>query len=237
LQAQRRFVADASHELRTPLTTIRGNIGLLRREPPINAEDRADILADTVDETDRLIRLVNDLLVLARADAQQLLQNKPIQVAPLLEDACRQIKLLAPQRTLECQIEPNLTVTADGDALKQVLLALLDNALKHTPPEAVIIVKTITGRNSISISVGDNGPGIEQTELPQIFDRFYRGDPARSGPGTGLGLAIASELIKAQNGTLKVESQPGQGTVFTLKFPKPSSTGQDDQTAASNGQG
>lgn len=221
LQAQRRFVADASHELRTPLTTIRGNISLLQRQPPISIEDRADILTDTVEETERLIRLVNDLLVLARADARQPLRSEPIRLQPLLEDVHRQVKLLAPQRSIIYQSQPDLMLEGDSDALKQVLLALLDNALKHTPPQSTITITTATEREHIIINVCDDGPGMNPSQLPQIFNRFYRGDAARSGPGTGLGLAIAHELTQAQHGTLTAQSQVGQGSVFTLTFPKP----------------
>jgi signal transduction histidine kinase len=235
LQAQRRFVADASHELRTPLTTIRGNISLLQREPPINVEDEVDILDDTVDETDRLIRLVNDLLVLARADARQSLRCEPIQLKPFLEDLSRQAILLAPQRTIVCQPVPDLIVNGDRDALKQVMLVLLDNALKHTPPEATITMAAAVAGEQITVSVRDNGPGIESSQLAHIFDRFYRGDAARSGPGTGLGLAIADELVKAQNGTLTVESRVGLGSLFTLTFPMPPPIAGNGGTVGDNG--
>jgi len=237
LQAQRRFVADASHELRTPLTTIRGNISLLQREPPISAEDKADILNDTVDETDRLIRLVNDLLVLARADAQQSLRHERIQLKPFLEDIYRQAILLAPQRTIICQPVPDLTINGDIDALKQVMLVLLDNALKHTPPETTITIGAAVAGEHITIIVQDTGPGIETSQLVHIFDRFYRGDTARSGPGTGLGLAIADELTKAQNGTLAVESRVGQGSRFTLTFPVTPSIARNGNTVSDNGDG
>lgn len=219
LQAQRRLVADASHELRTPLTTLRGNIGLLQRQPPINKEDRTDILADMVDETERLMRLVNDLLVLARADAGRPLPQEPVALKPLLDDVYQQIKLLAPHRTIHYQPAANITVVGNNDALKQVLLILLDNAFKHTPPEAGVSLTTALNNGHVAIEVADTGPGISPAHLPHIFDRFYRGDEARSGPGAGLGLAIASELTQAQNGTLTVQSQPGQGTTFTLTFP------------------
>jgi signal transduction histidine kinase len=226
LQAQRRFVADASHELRTPLTTLRGNIGLLQREPPISAEDRVDVLADMVDETERLMRLVNDLLVLARADAGRPLQKEPVHLKPLLEDVYQQIKLLAPQRPIQCQADIDATIVGDGDALKQVLLVLLDNALKHTPAEATVTLSTTVHNGQVAIRVSDNGPGIAPAHLPHIFDRFYRGDAARSSPGTGLGLAIADELAKAHQGTITVDSQIGQGSTFTLTFPKyPSADG------------
>jgi signal transduction histidine kinase len=219
LQAQRRFVADASHELRTPLTTLRGNIELLQRKPPISAEDRTDVLSDMVDETERLMRLVNDLLALARADAGRPLQQEPVRLKPLLEDVHQQVKLLAPRRSVICRSEAEATIIGDNDALKQVLLVLLDNALKHTPPEATITISTLSHNGQVAIQVSDDGPGISPAHLPHIFDRFYRGDAARSSPGAGLGLAIADELTRAQNGVITVESQLGQGSTFTLTFP------------------
>jgi signal transduction histidine kinase len=219
LQAQRRFVADASHELRTPLTTLRGNIGLLQRQPPISAEDRADILADMGDETERLTRLVNNLLRLARADAGRPLRQEPVPLKPLLQDVCQQVKLLAPQRSIVCRTDLEVTVCGDGDALRQVLLVLLDNALKHTPNQATITIATACYDGHGAIEISDTGPGIAPAHLPRIFDRFYRGDTARSSPGAGLGLAIAHELTQAQNGAISVNSQVGRGSTFTLTFP------------------
>jgi two-component system OmpR family sensor kinase len=222
LEAQRRFVADASHELRTPLTTLRGNIGLLQRKPPISAADQADVLQDMVDETERLMRLVNNLLVLARADAKKPLRSEPVAVQPLLEDVCRQIQPLNLQRTIVCQSNAASAIKGDADALKQILLALLDNALKHTPINTTITITTTDTVDYVIIRLADNGPGIDPTLLPHIFDRFYRGNVARTGDGAGLGLAIAKELTEAQQGTITVQSQTGQGSVFTLTFPKES---------------
>jgi signal transduction histidine kinase len=108
----------------------------------------------------------------------------------------------------------------DEDALRQILLALLDNALKHTSSEAAITLSGKVDDERVTISVQDNGPGIAPERLPHVFDRFYRGDDARTGDSTGLGLAIAQELTEAQNGTITVESEVGQGSVFTLMFPK-----------------
>jgi signal transduction histidine kinase len=222
LQAQRRFVADASHELRTPLTTLRGNIGLLQRKPPISPADRADVLADMVDETERLVRLVSELLVLARVDAGRPLPQEPVHLKPLLQDVYQQVKLLAPQRSIICRSEGEITVHGNSDALKQILLALLENAVKHTPPETAITLAAAAHNRHVTIQVSDDGPGIAPLHLPHIFDRFYRGDTARTNPGTGLGLAIANELAQAQNGTITVQSQPGQGSTFTLTFPQAS---------------
>ncbi len=220
LQAQRRFVADASHELGTPLTTIRGNLGLLQREPPISAEDRTRVLNDMVEETERLMRLNKELLTLARADARRPLQSEPIRLQPLLEELCSQFKLLAPQRKINCHASPETTLYGDRDALKQVMLILLDNARNHTPEETTITLTSATTAEQISLNVADDGPGIAPEILPHIFDRFFRGDAARTGTGTGLGLAIAREMTTAQRGTLTVASRLGQGTVFTLTFPK-----------------
>ncbi len=220
LESQRRFVADASHELRTPLTTVRGNVELLRREPPLDPQERAEILADTTEEVDRLIRLVTQLLVLARTDAGQSLRCEPLQLEPLLEDVYRQAKLLAPNRNITSRADPALSVMANRDALKQVLLILLDNALVHTPPDAwVEVTASVTDDQQAIISVRDTGPGIAPDILPHLFERFYRGEASRSGRGVGLGLAIAKELVKAQGGAIYVESVPGQGSVFTVVLP------------------
>jgi two-component system OmpR family sensor kinase len=233
LESQHRFVADASHELRTPLTTISGNIELLRRKPPIDAQERADVLADTADEVGRLIRLVHQLLALARADAGQPVPCEPLPVKPLLEEACRQARLLASQRAgqepslePECQLDPALDgvfVMGNRDALKQVLLILLDNALVHTSNRATIEMTATAADGSVVISVRDSGAGIAPDVLPHIFERFYRGQVSRSGTGTGLGLSIARELVEAQGGTISVESQVGQGSVFTVTLPQSAS--------------
>ena len=220
LDSQRHFVADASHELRTPLTTVRGNIELLSHEPPMDAKERADVLADTKDEVERLIRLVHQLLVLARADAGQALRREPLPIKPLLDDICRQSRLLAPRRTLFCDPPPDVQVLGDRDALKQVLLILLDNALAHTSPGATIELTAVTADGQVVIRVRDTGAGIAPDMLPHIFERFYRGQVSRSGTSTGLGLSIAKELVEAQEGTITVESQAGQGSVFTVTLPR-----------------
>ncbi len=219
LQAQRRFVADASHELRTPLTTVRGNIDLLRHDPPMEAKERADVLADTKDEVDRLIRLVNQLLVLARMDAGRPLRRAPLAIKPLLQDAYRQGVLLAPKRTIRVESSDDVSVLGDRDAFKQVLLILLDNALVHTPSSAAVTISSAVTDHQVMITIRDTGPGIPKQLLPHIFERFWRGDQSRTGGGAGLGLSIAQELVQAQGGTLQVSSQIGQGSEFTVTLP------------------
>ena len=231
-QQQQQFVADVSHELRTPLTTLRGNLALLRRQPSISAEDKADVLDDMVDESDRLIRLVNDLLTLARAESGRLLRSEPVRVKPLIEDVCRQARLLDSGRTITCTPLLDVAVVGDQDALKQVLLILMDNALKHSTGTITVTTTNLDepetrffGKNLVSyvaISIRDPGPGIDPEALPHIFERFYRGGEGRDRPGLGLGLPIAKALVEAQNGTITVESQVGQGSVLTVTLPRAS---------------
>jgi signal transduction histidine kinase len=225
LQTQRRFVADASHELRTPLTTIRGNIGLLERQPPISAEDREAVLADTREECDRLVRLINKLLVLARADSGLALRPEAVPLRPFVDDVCRQARLLASGRAIRCDNATAATVLCDRDALKQVLLILLDNALKYTPPLGTITIGTAAAESQVSIHVSDTGPGIPAEALPHIFERFYRVETARSSAGAGLGLAIAKELVEAQRGTIAVQSEVGRGSRFTVALPRAAAPG------------
>lgn len=220
LQAQRRLVTDASHELRTPLTTIRGNLSLLERQPPIADEDKTAVLADLVDETNRLIRLTNDLLVLARSDAARPLRREPIDLQPLIDDVCRQANLLGAARTIVCENELAAALLGDRDALKQVLLILLDNALKFTPAGGTITIGTASVDRVAAIRIADTGSGIEPEALPHIFERFYRADTSRTGEGAGLGLAIAKELVETQQGHIAVESAVGKGSTFTVTLPR-----------------
>jgi signal transduction histidine kinase len=217
LQMQRDFVADVSHELRTPLTTIRGNLALLARTPPIPSTERADILGDVVDEAERLIRLVSNLLALARADAGRKLKSDPVPVQPLVEDVCRQSRVLRPGREITCDGDDAVTALADPDALKQVLLTLLDNALVHG--EGPVDVAVDERDHEVTIRVQDSGPGMSTQLCERLFDRFYRGDASRSTPGFGLGLSIAKALVEAQGGTIAVESQLGQGSTFVVALP------------------
>jgi signal transduction histidine kinase len=216
LKMQRDFVADVSHELRTPLTTVRGNLALLRRNPPLPPEEQSDVLDDLVDESDRLIRLVNDLLVLARADAGRSLLREAVPIQDVVADACNQARQLDQQREI-IETSQDLTVLGDQDALKQVLLILLDNAIKHT--QGVIRVATVLVDSQVVISVQDQGPGFPADKLAHLFDRFYRGDVDPSVPGYGLGLPIAKALVEGQGGLIEIESQPGSGTVVKISLP------------------
>jgi two-component system, OmpR family, sensor kinase len=215
LHMQRDFVADVSHELRTPLTTLRGNLGLLRRDPP--PEEQADIVNDMVDESDRLIRLVNDLLLLARADAGRSLAKEPVDVSSLLEETCRQAHLLDPERQIVEEFPQALMAIGDHDAIKQVLLIVLDNALKHSTGEIQLTAKR--QGTWCEIRVQDFGEGMSPEKLEHVFDRFYRGEDDSTIPGFGLGLPIARALTEGQNGEIAMESKLGQGSTVTLRLP------------------
>lgn len=215
LDMQRTFVADVSHELRTPLTTLRGNLGLLRRTPP--PEEQTDILNDMVEESDRLIRLVNDLLQLARADARRALAKERVDVSSVLEETVRQANQLDPQRSIQLGTDSGLHILGDKDALKQILLIAMDNALKHSSGD--INVSAERKGAWVEVRVRDFGEGIPPETLEHLFDRFYRGEEASTIPGFGLGLPIAKALVEAQSGEIMIESILGQGSTVRLRFP------------------
>lgn len=214
LEMQRNFVADVSHELRTPLTTLRGNLGLLRRNP--SQEIQNDILSDMVDESDRLIRLVNDLLLLARADAGRSLVKEPVDISSLLEEVIRQARQLDLQRKISLDAAPRLKSMGDRDAIKQVLLITLDNALKHSSSN--VNVKAKQEGTAIEIHVQDFGEGISPEKLSHVFDRFYRGEEDAVMPGFGLGLSIAKALVDGMDGEIDMESEPGRGCTVKMRF-------------------
>ena len=214
LDMQRNFVADVSHELRTPLTTLRGNLGLLRRKPTAEMQD--DILVDMVDESDRLIRLVNDLLLLARADAGRSLAKESVDIPSVLEESVRQAHQLDETRTINLSANDECTILGDRDAFKQVMLILLDNALKHSTGEIEVSAERMDAQ--VAIRVQDHGEGIPSETLAHIFDRFYRGEESAITPGFGLGLPIAKALVDGMGGVISIESEPGKGSSVILSF-------------------
>ncbi|MDR3574975.1 MAG: HAMP domain-containing sensor histidine kinase [Anaerolineaceae bacterium] len=220
LVLQRNFVADVSHELRTPLTTLRGNLGLLGRTPAIPADEQADILNDMVAESDRLIRLVNDLLVLARAEAGRNLARERISIRPVVEEICRQVYEPDGHRQILLQVQPEISVVGDRDAVKQVLLILVDNALKHSQGAITISAEPVNSR--VMICVQDEGEGVAPEKLAHVFDRFYRGEDHSLMPGFGLGLPIAKALVEGLGGSIEIKSEVGKGSSLVLYFPKAS---------------
>lgn len=215
-----RFVADASHELRTPIAVIRTTAELSLRRTRSPESYRAS-LEQIADEAERMTQLVEDLLTLARSDtAPADVPLAPLDVAGLLEQACREISGLAELRKIEIRTElvPQV-IMANSRSLRRLFLALLDNAIKYSNPGGRVVVRIVTGVTQVRISIEDFGAGIGELDLPHIFKRFYRVDPARTGEGHGLGLSLAESIAKAHGATIEVESSPGRGSRFEVVLP------------------
>ena len=219
LVAQRRFVADASHELRTPLTTIRGNVGLLLKRDDITADDRVAALHDIAGESERMSRMVQDLLTLARADAGYHLDKTLVDLMPIVQEVTRQAQILQPSRRIELLEGVPAPMLGNTDAIKQLLWILVDNAFKHTREDGRIELRLENGNRAVRLAVADDGPGIPQEDLERIFERFYQSDAARSDEGTGLGLAIARWIAQEHGGRVYATNNPRGGAVFTVEFP------------------
>ena len=219
--AQQRLVADVSHDLRTPLTTIQGNLDLLRRGAIEDPTMRGEALRAIGDETARMRRLVSDLLLLAQADAGLKLHLQPVEVDTLLLEVYRQAQVMAQGVKVRLGAEDQAVVLGDNDRLRQLLLNLVDNALKYTAAGGEVTLTLRRQAGWVQVGVEDTGMGIAAEDLPHIFERFYRTDRSRGRTaGSGLGLAICKWIADAHGGRLEVESQVGVGSVFALWLPE-----------------
>ncbi len=221
-QMQQQLVADVSHELRTPLTTLRGNLDLLRRGAVDDPQMREEAIVAMEAEVSRMSRLLSDLLLLAQADAGIQLQLEPVEMDTLLLEVYRQALMMAGGRVkVHLGHEDQALVMGDADRLRQLLLNLVDNAIKYTPPGGEVTLSLVREPGWVRVTVADTGIGIAPEDLPHIFDRFYRADKARSRAmgGTGLGLSIVQWIAQAHGGQITVESRPGEGSKFTLWLP------------------
>jgi signal transduction histidine kinase len=219
------FVLTTSHELRSPLTAVQGFAELLMLEREKLSSKQAETVEVILDNSRHLVRLLNDLLDLARSNAGRL-TIKPVLVEPsqLVEEAVRTMRgqIESKHQTLSEQVEPELPhVNADADRIRQVLVNLLTNANEYCPEGAGIEVEARRVDGQVEIAVIDNGPGIQTEQLDHIFERFTRGEAGltqRVG-GTGLGLAISKSLVELHGGTIWVESRPGEGATFRMRLP------------------
>jgi len=221
-QAQQRFVSDASHELRAPLTVIQANLELLEDQPAMPPDERREVVGQASNEARRLTALVASLLALARADAGIPLRHDRVELDRVLLEALREARHLAHgQRLAIRELEPTI-VAGDADRLKQLMLILLDNAVKYTPPDGEITAAIVLQDSTVELSVRDTGVGIPPDDLPHVFERFYRADPgrARDPGGTGLGLSIAQWIVEQHEGSISIDSAPGTGTTITVRLPR-----------------
>ena len=219
------FVLTASHELRSPLTSVQGFAELLMLDADSLTPRQRETVEIILDNCRHLVRLLNDLLDLARSDAGRLaIRPQPTEVAPLIEDVVRTMRgqTEAASQTLSEEIQPGLPpINVEPDRIRQILVNLLTNAHDYSPEGASIGIAARTVGAEVEISVSDNGPGIPNDQLERIFERFTRGDAGltqRVG-GTGLGLAISKSLVELHGGSIVAVSTPGQGSTFRLRLP------------------
>ncbi|MDA8443089.1 MAG: ATP-binding protein [Peptococcaceae bacterium] len=222
-EKQQQFVADASHELRTPLAVVQGQLEMLFRHPNQTIEQASSGISTMLSEVKRMTKMVSQLLTLARSDSDQLeLEWRNFALDVLVIKVIEHFTQLAATKKIEIKtvIEKDVSFWGDSERIHQLLVILLDNALKYTSESGNIKVLCRQTKHDVELAVEDDGIGISQADLPHIFDRFYRGDKVRSraAGGTGLGLSIARWIVLAHNGTISVDSKEGQGTRVHIVF-------------------
>lgn len=221
-EQMRRFIADASHELRTPLTSINGFVEVLLRGAANCPEQLFKALNSMQGESKRIIKLVEDLLFLTKMDQTPKLQVSRVNLFELVREMVPQLHVIAGNRKVDFDLKEGIIGDFEADKLKQIILNLFNNAVQHTDPEkGWIRLNLVASNQNAELSIQDNGPGIKPEHLPHLFDRFYRADPSRTRQhgGAGLGLAITKSIVDAHGGSIDVESQVGEGSVFLVTLP------------------
>jgi heavy metal sensor kinase len=218
-----RFSADASHEIRTPLAIIRGELENAFQMPDL-AQELRETIGSALEETERLSRIVEQLLEMSRLEAgETLIERSRLDLAELTKTTMDQMRLLAEEKNLKLRFDVQQPVEIEGDRirLKQIVVNLVDNAIKYTSPGGAVSVSTFPVNRIAVLEVADTGMGIPEEALGQVFDRFYRVDKARSRQlgGTGLGLAIVKSICTAYGGTVAVKSCEGKGSIFRVQLP------------------
>lgn len=222
-EAQSRFTADASHELRTPIAAMQSETEVALMDPKLTLIQAKQLLESNLEELGKLTTLSEGLLRLAQLDNNDL-QKRAVPIDHVVQQALDRVMPLAEKKSILIVSagRKGLKVRGDVVSLTEALVILLDNAVKYSPEKTEIHVGVASGQKQVSITVEDHGAGIKATELPHIFDRFYRADAARSKQhtnGYGLGLAIAKNIVDLHGGKITVQSKPGYGSRFTLQFP------------------
>jgi heavy metal sensor kinase len=219
-----RFSADASHELRTPLTVLQGELESMAQNSSNLPPETRDTIGSALEETQRLTKIVENLLAISRLEAGEARgQLERLDLAELTRSTADQMRLLAEEKHIELNCNGVVPVDVDADParLKQVVVNLLDNAIKYTPEGGSVSISVIKQDSRAVLEIADSGIGISSDDLPHIFDRFYRADKARSRQmgGTGLGLSIVRSICLAHNGQVRVTSTEGHGSVFRVELP------------------
>ncbi|HHY26765.1 MAG TPA: HAMP domain-containing protein [Desulfitobacterium dehalogenans] len=222
-EQMRRFVADASHELRTPLTSIHGFLEVLLRGAMNQPDKLQKSLTSMYAESERMKKLIQDLLLLAKLDRSPHLEKVEKDLEVLILEMEPQLRMLAEEREVQLDLSLEGFVFVDVDKMKQVILNLFHNGVQHTDPvKGVILISLKSEASGVELTVQDNGPGIPEEHIPHLFERFYRSDSSRTRKygGAGLGLAITHSLVELHGGTLHVESKVGEGSRFIVWLPK-----------------
>ncbi len=223
VHAQRQLVADASHELRTPITSLRTNIEILQQAPNIDPADREQLFAEVIEQIEELTLLVGDLIDLARGEEPPA-NTEDVRLDQVVREAVERARRLAgwvgSDTPLSVELEP-VVLPGVPARLGRAVNNLIDNAVKYSPAGAPVEIRLV-GRdgNGAELTVRDHGPGIAVEDLPQVFDRFYRGAEARGRPGSGLGLAIVRQVVEQHGGTIAAEAAPGGGTLMRVHLPR-----------------
>lgn len=224
-ERQKQFTADASHELRTPLSVVMASADLLANDPSIESPFLKQIIDDVKDEVKKMSKLVGDLLIIARSDNNaEKINMQEFDIVECLEQVLRNMHPMAEKKqiTLASQLTETLPFYGDEQKIKQLILILVDNAIKYTPEGGSVIITAEPPKGKkLSFSVADTGIGLAEGDKEKIFERFYRVDKARSRQmgGNGLGLAIAKDIIDLHHGYIFIDSELGQGTTFTVELP------------------
>jgi two-component system sensor histidine kinase MprB len=211
--AQRQLVADASHELRTPVTSLRTNVEVLLASEHLDPEDRRRLLADVVEQSEELTGLVGDLIELARGDLPSG-STEDVRLDKIVEEAVARSRRNSPHVEVRAELHP-VVVEGSAERLHRVVNNLLDNAARHAGERGLVDVIV----DEQGIRVRDHGTGIDERDLPYIFDRFYRGADSRGRQGSGLGLAIVRQVVEQHGGSVSAANAPGGGAEFTIRMP------------------
>ncbi len=222
-ESQRQFISDAAHELKTPLAAMKGHMEVALQRPRATDEYQ-ETLSASLGQVEHLTRLVKSLLTLTQfAGEHPPVTLQPLLLTPIVKELVAELSILAKEKgcSLKAELQDVRAILGDAGQLKQLVINLLDNAIRHTPQGGSVTVTLHSSASHVQLTIEDTGSGISAEHLPHIFERFYRADPARDRGrgGTGLGLAIAQEIVRAHHGTITVNSAVGTGSAFTVHFP------------------